>query len=132
MPRYTTHKKKFKKIDIGSMNCRIKVLTRAIRPPIGTNVNYNLNFSDFVPVANVWADMESTDGITMFDDTNTERVITDIFYTRYIPGITFTKWIEYRGNYYRIYKVENLQNENKFYMIYTGITGDKIRPVDWA
>ena len=131
MPRYTTHKKLFKKVDVGSLNSRIKIQTRIIQAPT-TDTNYSMQFSDFVPVANLWACMESVDGVQIFDSANIERDISHIFYTRYIAGISFLNWISYQGNYYRIYKVDDLQNEHKFYKIYAGITGDTTKPVDWA
>jgi head-tail adaptor len=131
MPRYTTHKKLFKKVDVGSLNSRITIQTRVIQFP-QTNTNYSMQFSDLTPTAELWSCMESVDGVSIFDSANIERNISHIFYIRYIAGITFLNWINYKGNYYRIYKVENLQNEQKFYKIYAGITGDNIKPVDWA
>ena len=131
MPRYTTHKKLFKKVDVGSMNCRINIQTRVIHVPT-IDTNYYMQFSDFVPTAKLWADMESVDGVTIFDGANIERAISHIFYVRYVTGFTFLNWINYGNNYYRIYKVEDLQNEHKFYKIYAGITGDNTKPVDWA
>jgi SPP1 family predicted phage head-tail adaptor len=131
MPRYSTHKKLFKKVDVGSMNNRISIQTRIIKAPT-TDTNYSMQFSDFVPTAKLWACMESVDGVTIFDGANIERAISHVFYTRYVTGFTFLNWIEYQNNYYRIYKVDDLQNEHKFYKIYAGISGDKAKPVDWA
>lgn len=132
MPRYTTHKKKFEKVDVGSLNSRITILTRTIQSPQASDTNYSMQFTDFIPVTKLWACMESIDGVTLFDNANIERVISHFFYTRYVPGISFLNWISYEDNYYRIYKVEDLQNEHKFYKIYAGITGDNTKPVDWA
>lgn len=127
MSRYSVIKKRFEKVDIGSMNHRITIETRKIMAPVGNSVDYGESFTKDL---SVWAMMQTTQGLTIFDGENKERVITHNFYIRYIPNITFEKWVKYYNQYsgvtnrYRIYRVEDLGEEHKFYKLYTGITGD--------
>lgn len=129
MPRYTTRKKQLVKIEIGSMNSRITVFLRELHPAIGSDYKYR---EVFTPRLDVWAYLNTVNGVTIFDDTNTERIISHDFYIRYIPNITFQNWLLYKNNYYRIYNVENYGLENKFYLLRTALTGDKDKPANLA
>jgi head-tail adaptor len=132
--RYTVTKKRFEHIDIGSMNHRITIETRTILPPSGDSVDYTLQFSVVNPVTDikVWAMIENVSGkgLVIFDGENIERQITHTFCIRYLPSVTFEKWIKQYNQYsgvtsrYRIYRVEDLGEEHRFYRLYTGITGD--------
>jgi hypothetical protein len=125
--RYTVRKKKFEHVDIGSMNHRITVEVRSLMPPVGEDTNYGLSF---ITDISVWAMMDTVNGLTVFDGENIERVVTHNFYIRYLPNLTFEKWIKYYNQYsnktnrYRIYRVEDLGEEHKFYKLYTGLAGD--------
>lgn len=130
--RYTVTKKKFEHIDIGSMNHRVTIETRTLVPPSGSSADYSLQFGVVNPVTDisVWAMIENVKGLVIFDGENVEREITHTFCIRYLPNITFEKWVKYYNQYsgktdrYRIYRVEDLGEEHRFYRLYTGITGD--------
>jgi SPP1 family predicted phage head-tail adaptor len=129
MPRYLTKKKRLEKIEIGSLNSGITIFLRELISPAGNDYKYR---EVFTPKRNVWAFIDTVEGITVFDDVNTERVITHDFYIYYIKNITFQNWLEYKGNRYRIYHVENYGLENKFYLLRTTLTGDKDKQVSLA
>jgi SPP1 family predicted phage head-tail adaptor len=121
--------RKSKTVCIGSLNKRIIVQTRSIVPPINGSVDYTLNFTD---PKTVWAMIETRQGSTTFDETNTEKVWTHDFYIRYIAGITFEKWVTYDGKYYDIISVENLNMDDRFLRLRCNIRGTTAFPVNEA
>jgi len=107
-------KKNNRSVCVGAMNKKIEIEARAITPPtFSINTDYN---EDFTLVKTVWANIVTVSGMTTFDGTNVERVVTHFFYFRYIPNITFENWIKFRDEYYDIIRVEDLDNDNKFYL----------------
>ena len=46
-------------------------------------------------------------GVSVFDDTNTERVATHKICIEYISGVTSEKWISFKGKRIKILTVEN-------------------------
>jgi hypothetical protein len=76
--------------------------------------------------------VETPKGLQIFDGTNTIRDITHNFYIRFIPGVTFEKWILYKNNYYDIISVEDLEIEDKFYLLMCNLRGNQSLPVNQA
>jgi hypothetical protein len=54
-------------------------------------------------------------GKVIFDEVSTSSNITDIFYIRYIAGLTSENWIIYNNNRYDVDSIVNL-DENSLYM----------------
>ena len=101
-------------VCIGNMNKRISIFTRAITTPIdptGFDVDYTENFT---LLDQVWAMIQTPDGQTIFDGIGTEKIVSDIFYIRYIDGLTAENWITYNDNRYDIQMVENIEQNNLF------------------
>lgn len=117
------------KVCTGSLNKRIQIQTRHIKPPIGDSVDYTEEFTNIITV---WAMLETVTGITIFDDTNVEQIVTHDFYIRYIPNVTFEKWILFDEQYYDIIRVENFQENNLYCLIRTNVRGRKEIPVNVA
>lgn len=128
MPRYTTLKKKFERIDIGSMNSRITINVRNLEPPKFGGISFTENFTKKI---DIWAMIETVEGVTIFDKSNIERVITHKFHIRKIPqSITAEDWIEYGSeeygnNIYDVFRVENLGQEGRFLTLLSSIRGEK-------
>jgi len=129
MARYKTLKKDFTKVDIGSMNSRITLDARAINFPQGDDYNYGIGLTKRL---NLWAYVETVNGVTTFDSTNVERVVSHNFYIRFIPGVTFENWILYKNNLYDLIRAENYGEENKFYLLMANLRGDQTKPVNLA
>jgi hypothetical protein len=132
MPRYSTTKKRFERIDIGSMNSRITVYNRNIAPPSGPN---DIEFLEKLTNGKgLWAMFDSVNGVTVFDRTGTEKIITHIVYLRYTPNfiITSETWLSYQNDYYRILKVENFGNENRFIKMFCVRLGTTDYDVNYA
>lgn len=106
--------RQIKRVCSGSLNKKIKLKIRAITAPSGDSVDFGETFTDFITT---WAMVQTKNGIVVFDDTNTAQKLSHEFYIRYIPNITFEKWLEYDGKNYNILNVENLNEENRFYLL---------------
>lgn len=60
----------------------------------------------------VKAIIRTVTGISVFDDTNTERVATHKVCISYVSGVTSEKWILFRGKRMKILTVENRCEED--------------------
>jgi len=114
--------RQIKRVCIGSLNELIKIKVRSITPPVGGSVFYG---EDFQNIMDVWAMIETKNGLVTFDSTNTAQNVTHQFYIRYISDVTFENWLEYKGKYYNILTVNNLNEENRFYMLQCNERGSK-------
>lgn len=75
------------------------------------------NFTNPVPVK---ALVKTLNGVTVFDDTNTERVATHKFCIAFIDGVTSEKWIIFKGKNINILTVENCcENDEKLILMCT-------------
>jgi hypothetical protein len=82
MVRLATVVKNYTRPDLGSMNNRIFIYDRDIQVPLQNEVNFT---EKFTPKLNCWALIETVKGISMFDHSNVERVVTHRFFIRNIP-----------------------------------------------
>lgn len=87
MPQLVTTIKKFKRPDIGSMNNRIFIYSRDIRPPTGTDLNFTERFT---PKLKCWASIVTPEkGVEIFDHTNVSRgIASHVFSMRNIPPMS--------------------------------------------
>lgn len=105
---------------IGSMNHKINIYVRTLTPSSITNFNYDETFTLF---KSVWSMIQTVTGKTMFDSSNIEKVVSHKIWIRYLSNITSEYWISYKNEYYDIVSVENLENENRFQILYCTIRG---------
>lgn len=115
-----------KRVCIGSLNKRIKILLRAIQPPSSGGVDFS---EEFTQEREVWAMIETVDGVTIFDETNVEQIVTHNVYIRYITGMTPEKWVNLlsvNGGddvLLNILRVENFGENNRFYRMRCNLRG---------
>ena len=112
---------------IGAMNKKIIIQIRNIRPP--NIVDFNENF---IIQKEVWALVTTVNGVTIFDSSNIERVVSHIFEIRYISNVTFENFVNYENNEYIILNVENFNNNNETYILRCAIRGDDSLAVNKA
>lgn len=114
-------------VCVGGMNRKIDIFARDLTPPVNPLTNEFLATETFTLVANVWAMLETPRGLTIFDQVNTERVISHIFNIRFIPNVSITSenWITYKGNRYDIITVVNFETNNLFLQINCSQTADE-------
>jgi head-tail adaptor len=111
---------KRRKVNIGDMFSVIAIQNRNIKPS-STDHEYYLDFTEkdtnggAVSVANgeTWANIETVEGVTVFDSTGVEQAISHIFRIRYLP-ITTEQWVLWEGNRYNIVTIENYDQRSEF------------------
>ena len=108
-------------ICIGSLNKKIKLKDRDIVTPNNDEMQYD---EKFVDDSEVWSMVKTTNGIEIFDGTNTLGVATHIFYIRYYEGLTSEYFIEYNNKNYRILQIENLEEDDEYLKISCTLRGD--------
>lgn len=111
-----------KKICIGDLKHKVKVQTRVIVPP--DDVDYSQLHED---VSEVWAAIQTTKGIEIFDGVNTIGVATHLFYTRKISNVTFENFVEYKDKKFRIIDVQELDEDDTFLLLRCTERGDKTK-----
>lgn len=90
--RYKTTDKQFERPY--SLNSRIFIYDRDIKPPLGSSVNF---WEKFVPKHTCWCQIDTVKGVTVFDQSNTERVVTHRFIIRYVPPDSKLNWFDFLG-----------------------------------
>ena len=123
MPQCVKTQRKDLKVCAGDMDKSIMVFVRQLESPEGDSVDVQ---EKFVEQRNMKAMLETVNGETIFDKTNTERIVTHKFTVRWQPNITFENYIAYLGKNYQILTVENQNERNKFYVIKATDRGDSV------
>jgi SPP1 family predicted phage head-tail adaptor len=118
-------KQKIKAHAIGDMRNLIELYERNINRANDDGVDFGENFT---LIDAVWAKLITVRGKTMFDSTNTETEITHEFYIRYIDLLdrdAFNDvYLLFEGEYYRILRVDHLDERKRFMRIDSVIRGD--------
>lgn len=117
------------KVCIGSMRHKIKINVRTLTPPATDGVDFDEVLSG---EKEVWAAIETSRGIEVFDGTNLIGVATHLFYIRALTGQTAEDWVEFKGNYYRILDVQNFQEDDRFQVLRCVLRGGTSSPVNLA
>lgn len=119
---------KRRQVCVGDLDTRISIRTRDIAVPGQCGVDYG---EDFQEQYAVWAMHQTVGGETIFDESNIERVLTDVFYIRYLTGITSELWVHLDDQYYRILTVEHLDRRKEFIKLNCTIRGDDALQVNY-
>ena len=125
MPACKTIKAKHKKINLGDMDKIIQLMDRNIQAP--SDVDFDEKFTNKL---DVWALVETVSGVTKFDNTNTEQVITHNFYINFDKTVTSETWIRFDERNFNIIAPENLGERNEFMKISAYERGDYKDPVN--
>lgn len=114
----------------GNLNNRIIVYDRNILQT--SNTHYTEEFGNGLSTN---AMIETLRGITKFDNTNTERVVTHRFTVRFrgdISNSTSEKFLEFNNRYFKCVTVENKDEANEFLVFDCYERGSKLNKVNWA
>ena len=79
-----------------------------------------------------WCKITTVSGVTMFDSSNIEQVITHDFSGRYHPDIDKDMVIEYDGEYYKIIGSEDLEERQQFMRLRCTVRGSINKEVNYA
>jgi len=113
---------KRRRLCLGDLNKKIKLLKRKIVSP--DNIDEYDYQQDFIETIEVWASIQTISGKDMFDGSELIGTATHIFYLKYID-IDSNDWmIEYKNKFYRIYLVDNMDENDEFLKLYCSVRGD--------
>jgi CRISPR/Cas system endoribonuclease Cas6 (RAMP superfamily) len=100
---------------VGDMRRLIEVQIRDITPPPANSVDHDEDFTFFIFMHAI---IETVNGISVFDETNTVvGVASHKFIVPFRGGITFENWIRFKGKRFRILDVTNIDDEDKFIVL---------------
>jgi len=116
----------------GNLDKLIEIYQRDIEPPLNSFIADPDYTETFTLLYTVWSMIQTPKGKVIFDDVGTEKRITNVFYTRYLPDITSQNWIVYNGQRYDIERVKNLEENNLYLEIATIIRGDDTKAASEA
>ena len=116
----------------GNLDKLIEIYQRDIEPPLNSFIADPDYTETFTLLYTVWSMIQTPKGKVIFDDVGTEKRITNVFYTRYLPDITSQNWIVYNGRRYDIERVKNLEENNLYLEIATIIRGDDTKAASEA
>lgn len=107
----------------GSLRYPIQIYERDLEPP-QNSLSMTPDYTETFTVRwTLQAMIETPKGKVIFDEVGTEKRVTHVFYTRYVPNITAQNWIQYDGNWYDIERVINLEGNKLYLKIETIIRG---------
>lgn len=129
MPKCVSIRKKKQKVCLGDMKDEILLQNRSIKGITDTDVDFTENFTE---AATVWSMIETVQGTTTFDASNTEIVITHKIYVRFDPTITSETWIELDSRKFDIVTVTNLDERKEFQLLLCRERGSNTQQVNFA
>jgi SPP1 family predicted phage head-tail adaptor len=114
---------KRRRVCFGDLNRQIILNIRSIDAPETPNdFDYGQVFT--VPTT-VWAAIQTTNGKELFDGVNLIGTVTHIFYIKYVAGLTSESFVEYDSRYFRMLRLENLDENNEYMALLCTERGDK-------
>ena len=129
MPKCVSIRKKKQKVCLGDMKDEILLQNRSIKGITDTDVDFTENFTE---AATVWSMIETVQGTTTFDASNTEIVITHKIYVRFDPTVTSETWIELDSRKFDIVTVTNLDERKEFQLLLCRERGSNTQQVNFA
>jgi hypothetical protein len=107
------------RVCVGDLGSRIELLRRSITAPTN-NVDYS---EDFESLGFVYASVDTGAGVNSgyrdFDGVGQNEQATHAFYIRYNPTLELSSqdWINYKGDYYTMLSIDNMNEEDRFLKI---------------
>ena len=129
MPKCISIRKKKQKVCLGDMKDQITLQDRDIKGITDVDVDFT---ETFTAAATVWSMIETVQGTTTFDASNTEIVITHKIYVRFDPTITSETWIELESRKFDIVTVTNLDERKEFQLLLCRERGSNTQQVNFA
>jgi len=129
MPQLIYKQRKYPMVCLGDMIHRIAINTRTQTVPIAVPGQYS---ETFVKVLDVWAFIETVKELEMFDSSNVSHVVSHKMIIRWLPYLTSEYWIKYKNEYYKIVSMQDMENENRFQLLFCTTRGDIAKLSNWA
>jgi len=116
MAKCTPISRPMRRVCLGDMRESIKLWPVSIAPATAGQVDYTRSYASAVTVK---AMVKTVSGSEVIDGTAIQRVGTTEFYIRYRAGVDNQVRIEYRGEYYEVLGVDDLDERREFLRLRT-------------
>ena len=93
MPSLERMKRKRRRVCIGDLDSRVRVLHRSQVPPVAGSVDAAFAFQPIAQDGYVWAMIETVDGRTVFDGVANDRRVTHRVTVRNLDDVTSATWV---------------------------------------
>ena len=119
---------KRRRVCYGDLNRQVILHTRSIVPP-DTPDDYDYD-EEFTAPVTIWAAIQTVTGlqsagIEIFDGVNLLGLASHTFFIKFKSGLTSESFLEYKTEYYKILRIENLDENDEYMALYTAKRGDK-------
>lgn len=117
-------RRKKRSVCVGGLSDRITIYDRDIRPPLFNTSEQTQLYSGG---KEVWSSVETTRGKEIFNGTQLLGVRTHIILLRFDPEreVTTEDVVEFKGSYYDILGVQNLEERDEWLELSCGTRGNK-------
>ena len=113
MPTRTRLNLKHRKVPVGDLRERVKLVSRGLKPPTA-NAPTGAD-ATFAKRRDVWASVSSVLGTEFFDGHNVGREVTHVILIRYNDTTTAETWVELRdGTRLDILDVQDLERRHEY------------------
>ncbi len=127
MPACVRIPRKKRHVCIGDMREKIDITIRSLQAPTDGSVDFSESLTS---VESVFAMVETTSGVEIFDGTNLKGVATHFFYIRFRAGIDINNWITFKAQHYTIIDVQNLEERDEFLLLRCALRGDETKAIN--
>ncbi len=127
MPVCVRIPRKHRHICIGDMREKIDITVRSLQAPVDDGVDFSESLTS---VESVFAMVETTSGVEIFDGTNLKGVATHFFYIRFRVGIDINRWVTFKAQHYKIIDVQNLEERDEFLLLRCGLRGNEAKAIN--
>ena len=120
---------RLRKVPVGDKKTPVLVCRASITAPtVGVDFGRDINI-----VINPWfCKITTVEGVTRFDSSNIEQVVTHEFAGRYDERIDESMVISHSGKYFRVISIENYDDRGQFSVLLCTERGDFNKPVNEA
>ena len=120
MSRREVKRARLRKLAIGDMRTPVVVhSTRITAPSAGVDFGRNIQPA----ISDYYCKVTTLRGVTIFDSSNVEQVVTHEFAGRYDERITENMFIEHEGQYYRVVTVEDYEDRHEYSVLLCTLRG---------
>lgn len=118
MPTLSRLKRARRRVCIGDLDSRVRVLHRSQVPPVSGSVDAAFDFQPVATDGYVWARVETVGGKTVFDGVANDRRVTHEVTIRKLAGVTSESWVlTEAGERLDVVLAEDLDGRGEFLLL---------------
>lgn len=129
MPSLERMKRRRRRVCIGDLDSRVRLLHRSQVPPVAGSVDAAFDFQALATDGYVWAMVETSEGRTIFDGVANDRRVTHVVTIRSVPDVTSSSWVLLEdGTRLDVVLAEGLEERGEFIRLLCDARGSDAKP----